>query len=99
MNHSGSFESTPLVWDTGALLGLTLYRANFIDYLEVNNPVKDVTKTNYVVGIGTVIFWFQNDKGEDVFLLCVAYHLFSPQTYHQMHDFLSTITGKQVICT
>ena len=55
-NHSSSFENTPLVWDTGASLGLTPYRADFIDYLEVNIPVKDVTKTNYVVGIGTVIF-------------------------------------------
>jgi hypothetical protein len=103
-NHSGSFKSTPLVWDTGTSLGLTPYRADFIDYLEVNIPVKDVTKMNYVVGIGTVIFRFQNDKGEDVFLPCVAYHLptadiflFSPQTYLHMHDFSSTITGKQVV--
>lgn len=49
-NHSGSFESTPLVWDTGTSLGLTPYQANLIDYLEVNIPVKDVTKANYVVG-------------------------------------------------
>jgi hypothetical protein len=94
----------PLVWDTGASLGLTPYRADFFDYIEVSIPVKDVTKTNYVVGIGTVIYRFQNDKGEDVFLPCIAYHLptadirlFSPQTYHQMHDYSSTITGKQVI--
>ncbi len=57
-----------------------------------------------MVGIGAVIYRFQNDKGEDVFLPCIAYHLptadiqlFSPQTYHQMHDYSSTITGKQVI--
>ena len=88
-NPASSFENTPLVWDTGASLGLTPYRADFIDYVEVNIPVKDVTKTNYVVGIGTVFFRFQNDKGQDVFLPCVAYHLptadirlFSPQTYH-----------------
>jgi hypothetical protein len=43
------------VRDTGASLGLTSYRANFIDYLEVNTLDKDVTKTNYVVAIGTVI--------------------------------------------
>ena len=103
-HHSSSYENTPLVWDTGALLGLTPYRANFIDYLEVNIPVKDVSKTNYVVGIGTVIYRFQNDKGQDVFLPCVAYHLptadirlFSPQTYHQMHDYSSTIIGNQVV--
>jgi hypothetical protein len=94
----------PLVWDTGASLGLTPYRADFFDYVEVNILVRDVTKTNYVVGIGTVIYKFQNDKGEDVFLPCIAYHLptadiclFSPQTYHQMHKFHSTINGKRVV--
>ena len=56
-NHGGSFENTPLVWDTGASLGLTPspYRADFLDYVDVNIWVKDVTKTNNVVGIGTVI--------------------------------------------
>ena len=52
-NHNSSFESTPLVWDTGASLGLTPFRVDFFDYVEVNIPVKDVTKTNYMVGIGT----------------------------------------------
>ena len=42
-NHNSSFESTPLVWDTGASLGLTPFRADFFDYVEVNIPVKDVT--------------------------------------------------------
>ena len=62
------------MWDTVASLGLTPYRADFLDYVEVNIPVKDVTKTNYVVGIGTVIYRFQNDKGKEVFLTCIASH-------------------------
>ena len=102
-NHGGSFENTPLVRDTGASLGLTPYRTNFFDYVEVNILVKDVTKMNYVVGIGTVIYKFQNDKDKDLFLPSIAYHLptadlqlFSLQTYHQMHDYSST-TDKQVI--
>ncbi len=100
-NHRTSFESMPLIWDTGASLGLTPYRA---DYVDVNIPVRDGMKTHYVIGIGTVIYKFQNDKGEDVFLPCIAYHLpmgdirlFSPQTYHQMHDYHSTIDSKRVI--
>ncbi len=40
-------------------MGLTPYRADFFDYVEVSIPVRDVTKTNYVVGIGTVIYRFQ----------------------------------------
>ena len=103
-NHCPSFENTPLVWDTGASLGLTPYRADFFDYVEVSIPVRDVTKTNYVVGIGTVVYRFQNDRGDDVFLPCIAYHLptadirlFSPQSYHQMHGQHSTVSGNQIV--
>ena len=99
-----SFENTPLVWDSGASLGLTPYRADFFDYVKVDIAVKDVTKMNKVIGIGTVIFKFSNDKGEDVFLPCIAYHfptsdirLFSPQTYHQMHDGHSTLNKDEVL--
>lgn len=74
------------------------------DYLQVNILVKDVTKTNHVVGIGTVIYKFQNVRGHDIFLPCIAYHLptadiqlFSPQTYNQLLGFSSIVTGKQVI--
>ena len=74
-NYGSSFDSTPLVQDDGKLLGLTPYRADFFGYVEVNIPVNDVTKTNYVVEIGTVIYKFQNDIGKDVFLPCIAYHL------------------------
>ena len=103
-NYSTSFESVPLIWDTGASLGLIPYKADFFDYVEVNSPVRDVTKMNYVIGFGTVIYKFKNDKGEDVFLPCIAYHLptadiclFCPQAYHQMHDYYSTINSKRVI--
>ena len=47
---------------------------------------------------------FQNDNCEEIFLPCIAYHLptaairlFTPQTYHQMHNFSSTITAKQLV--
>jgi hypothetical protein len=105
-NHNSSFESTPLVWDTDTSLGLTPFRADFFDYVEVNIPAKDVTKTNYVIGIGTVIYKFQNDKEGDVFLPCIAYHLptadiclFSPQTYHQMHKYRTALsTASKLSC-
>ena len=93
-----SFANTPLVWDCGASLGLTPYRAGFFDYVEVGIAVNDVTKFNQVIGIETVIYKFVNDRGEDVFLPCIAYHLptsdiflFSPQTYHQIHEGSSTL--------
>ena len=62
--------------------------------------VKDVIKINRVIGIGTTLHKFKNDKGKDVFLPCVSYHppttdvrLFSPQTYHQMHGGNSYLCG------
>ena len=59
---------------------------------------------NYVVGIGTFVYRFKNDRGDDVFLPCIAYHLptadirlFSPQSYHQLHGHHSTVDGKQIV--
>ena len=81
-----------LIWDTRASFGLTPFRSDFIDYVEAEVAVKDVTKANKVIGIGTTLHKFRNDKGKSLFLPCVSYNmtstdlsLFSPQTYHQMH--------------
>ena len=93
-NASTSFDpkSFILIWDTGSSFGLTPFRSDFIYYVEADISVKDFTKINHVIGIGTTLHKFKNDKGKDVFLPCVSYHLpttdvrlFSPQTYHQMH--------------
>ena len=61
----------PSVWDTGSSLGLIHCRAIFLDYVDVKIPIKNVTKMNFLVGIGK----FQNDKGEEVFLPYIAYHI------------------------
>ena len=47
-----------LVCDTGASYGLTPFRSDFIDYVECAILVKDVTKVNRVIGIGTNIHKF-----------------------------------------
>ena len=81
-----------LIWDKGESFGLTPFRSDFIDYVEADISVKDVTKINHVIGIGTTLHKFKNYKGKEVFLPNVSYHLpttylrlFSPQTYHQIH--------------
>ncbi len=81
-----------LIWDTGTLFGLTPFCSDFIDYVECDIPVPDVTKVNKVIGIRTTNHKLTNINGNPVFLPCVSYHLpqtdvrlFSPQTYHQMH--------------
>ena len=78
-----------LIWYSGASIRLTLFRSDFIDYVEADIPVEDVTKINRIIGIGTTLHKFQNDQGQDIFLPCVYYHLpqidvqlLSPQTYH-----------------
>ena len=92
-----------LIWDTGASFGLTPFRSDFIDYVECDIPVRDVTKVNRVVGIGTTIHKFTDTNGNPVYLPCVSYHLpqtdvrlFSPQTYHQMHGGYSEVYGQSI---
>ena len=38
-----------LVWNTGSSYGLTLFRSDFVDYVDLNILVKDVTKVNRVI--------------------------------------------------
>jgi hypothetical protein len=103
--HDGRLDprSLILIWDTGALFGLTLFRSDFIDYVECDIPVHDVTKVNKVIGIGTTLHNFTNTNENFVYLPCVLYHLpetdvrlFSPQTYHQIPGGYSEVYGQSV---
>ncbi len=87
-----------LIWDAGASFGLTPFRNNFIGYVKCDIPVKNVTKVNRVIDIGTTLHKFVDTKGQEVFLPCVSYnftqtdvHLFSTQIYHQMHGGYSEV--------
>ncbi len=80
------------IWFTGASYELNPFCSDFIDYMECDIPVRDDTKVNKVIRIGTTLHEFTNTNGKSVFLLCICYHLpqtdiclFSLQTYHQMH--------------
>ncbi len=91
-------KSLILIWVTGASYGLTPFRSDFIDYAKCEIPVRDVTKVNTVIGIGTTLHKFTDINGNPVYLPCVSYHLpktdvrlFSPQTYHQMHGGYSEV--------
>jgi hypothetical protein len=48
-------KSLILIWDTGTSYGLIPFRSDFIDYVKCEIPVRDVTKVNTVVGIGTTL--------------------------------------------
>ncbi len=72
---SDSFKITMLIWDTRASFDLTPFCQDFIDYVQVEMPVKDVTKVNTVIGVGTAFFKFVNDWKEIIYLHCIAYHL------------------------
>ena len=97
-----TFKSYPLVWDTGALFGLTPFCQDFIDYTECSIPVNDIARTNTVIGIGTTLHKFKAD-GEDIFMAYLSYHLpladvrlFSPQTVHTLYGGHSTVFGDKV---
>ena len=52
-----------LIWDTGASFGIPPFKSDFIDYVESEIAVKDVTKVNKVIGIGTPLHKFEMTKG------------------------------------
>ncbi len=52
------FKHTPLIWDTGATHGLTPFLKDFIHYHSCDLPVKDISKVNRVIGVGTVMHKF-----------------------------------------
>jgi hypothetical protein len=83
---------------------LTPFRSDFIDYVEYEIDVRDITKVNKVVGIGTTLHKFLDNNGNHVYLPCVSYHLpttdvrlFSPQIYHQLHGGHSVVNGDEVV--
>jgi hypothetical protein len=94
-----------LVWDTGASIGLTPFRSDFIDYLPLDGvTVKDIARTNSVLGIGTIMWKLPTTKGHPVFIPAVAYHmpdcdirLFSPQSYFNLHGGDATVTARSVV--
>jgi hypothetical protein len=109
VHHAGCTrdpKTMVLIWDTGASAGHTPFRSDFIDYVEVDFEIRDITKANKVAGIGTTLHKFVDDKGGVIYLPMVAYHLpntdvrlFSPQVYHQLHGGHSTVDGDNVKMT
>ena len=93
-----------LIWNIGGSAGLTPFRSNFIDYVECDIDVRDVTKVNKVIGVGTNLHKFVDVAGNNVYLPCVSYHLpstdirlFSPQVYHQIYGGQSMVNGDEVV--
>ena len=84
---------------------MTSFCSDFIDYVECDIEVCDVTKVDKVIGIGTTLHKFVDAAGKDVYLPCVSYHLlpstdvrlFSPQVYHQIYGGHSIVNGDEVV--
>ena len=57
-----------LIWDTGASYGLTTFRGDFIDYEKCKIPVQDISKTNTVIGMGTMMWKFKASNGKFIYL-------------------------------
>jgi hypothetical protein len=109
--HSGkekykkhSHNNTMCIFNTGALIGLTPYRADFIDYLPLKEAtIKDISKITKVLGIVIVMWKLKSRQGDDIFIPCVAYHmsgcdirLKSPQSYFQLHGGHAEVTEHMI---
>ena len=67
LHHSGERNyprKLMLIWDTVAPYGLTPFRSDFIDYLKCDIPIKDATKINRIIGIGTNLQKLINSNGK-----------------------------------
>lgn len=101
------FRDMPCIWDTGASIGLTPFKSDFIDYQKLENVhVKDIARKNKVLGVGTVMWKFFTRSGREVFLPLVCYHvehaeirLMSPQQYFKNHGGSATISDHTVSMT
>ena len=71
----GDYTSTPLIFDTGASVGVTPFRADFIDYRKVNFTVKAVGSIGQIVGEGTVLRRYRTREGKHKFIASKAYHM------------------------
>ena len=98
-----STHTTVLIWDTGSPFGLTPFKSDFIYYVTCNIYVKNVTKFNTVIGIGTTNHKSVDSNESYVFLPYFYYHLpttdvrlLSSQTYHRLHGAHSIIKGFNV---
>ena len=97
------FCECPPVWDTGASFGLTLVRADFIDYVKCRILAHDVTRTNVVVEIGTPLC-ILDVIGEAVYLPWLSDHLpsadncaFFPQAFHALYGGHHVVFGDKAI--
>ena len=84
-----SFKTAQLVWDSRASFRLTTFCADFIDYVEYDIDVKDISKLNKVVGFGTTLHTFLGTNDDLLYIPALFYHLpsaaiwlFGPQAYH-----------------
>ena len=53
-----------LIWDTGALFGLTYFWSDSINYAKYDIPVKDIIKVKRLIEIVTMLYKFINLKGK-----------------------------------
>ena len=64
-----------MIWYTGDSYGLTPFRSDFIDYVKFNIVLKEGTKIDRVIFIGTTIHTVINSDKKEVFVTCVSYHI------------------------
>ena len=60
---SQTFDDCPVVWDTRASIGLAPFPEDFIVYEECEIPVQDISKTNTIVGVVTVMWKVKAKNG------------------------------------
>ena len=101
MNFEGGNRSNAIFYENHTSAKIT-----HSPFLHITTPltVKDISKNNTVVRIGTVMWKFTATNGDILYLPGLAYHLptadirlLSPQAYHQMYGGESRVDGNNVL--
>ena len=78
---------------------MTHFHADFIDYVECNINVKNISKLDKIIGFGTTLHKFiaMNNDLLSYHHPSTDVHLLSPQANHQLHGGSSELDGDKVL--
>jgi hypothetical protein len=103
IKRQATSKDCPLVWDTGALFGLTPFRGDFLDYVEWNISVRDIARENIDSLALEQHYTSSKLMEKTIFLPYLSYHLpstevrlFCPQTYHTLYGGHRAVFGDKV---
>eukprot|EP00978_Attheya_sp_CCMP212_P020389 scaffold58309_cov49-Attheya_sp.AAC.3 len=97
-------DDVPLIVNMGALVCITPYRSDFMDYHKMDTKIRGLSSNNAVDGRGTIHWTLRDTFGHNTVVEVQAYHvptaeirLFSPQAYFKKNKGKIIVDGKHSV--